>query len=152
MAMDLENTIMQELGFTQDWGYFEGSQCDWKPKRVTVNVLPLIINKYAETGYPILPAQSRLFTMLDETRTWEPQTSVRVFQQATRFVIALHIHAFHRAEGPARQEYLEIQEKAIRKNLQPGWEKRRRQRYFLWNGETMVDWSHPMEVDDEWEQ
>lgn len=120
MAIDLYSGILSEVGLAQGYHVYEGSQQGLHKQQVCV-LLPLIINRWAEAGEAILPAQGMFFTLLDEAQSWDSETSVHRFREVICMIIATHLYGYRQKEGAARQEYMKMQEEAIRRNLQPGW-------------------------------
>lgn len=140
MALELETTIMDEIGLGHPYGYnfFNGSgSCEYIRKEAARR-MGAAIKKHADAGEQIAQPDDGLLMLMEEATTWDEDryTLTKAWEVAS-YVIAAHIHA---AANQGREDVvLREQEQAIRKvyqryqatNIDPFGYQYSRRNYFM---------------------
>jgi len=108
MALELETTIMQEIGLGQNYRWFNGSgSCEYI-RRDAMNKLPAAIRKHHDAGEQIAAPNDRLMFLAREAASWdESQYVLTKAWEIASYIIAAHLHGYYDADEFRRiEEYI----------------------------------------------
>ena len=119
MALELESTIMTEIGLGMSYQWANGSgSCEYM-RQHAARELPSAIQKHHNAGEKIVKPDSSLMALMEQATHWdEDRYTLTIAWQVASYVIAAHIHAAYH-EPKEQATFLAEQEREIRRYCQP---------------------------------